>query len=98
MIKTASFKCDRFDKVGLTYGMQIFCTGINLVIFQVEEKNPEYISMLNCTMSQSSKDTESKTLCSFLQKKTQLDFKSSQSEVINPQAGYDPPAAKDNCV
>ena len=34
-------------------------------------------------MSCSSKDTESKTLCSFLQKKTQLDFRSSQSGVIS---------------
>ena len=40
MIETASFKCGRFDEVGLTYGMQIFCTGINLVFFQVVEKLP----------------------------------------------------------
>ena len=48
MIETASFKCGRFDEyqgrfdeVGLTYRMQIFCTGINLVFFQGVEKLPD---------------------------------------------------------
>ena len=41
------------------------------------------ISMLNCTMSQSIKDTESKMLCSFYLEETQLDPISSQSEVIS---------------
>ena len=41
MIETASFKYGRFDEVGLTYGIQIFCTGINLVFFQGVEKLPD---------------------------------------------------------